>query len=117
MWSAPGAGDRRRGRFSLRVTRAVAACLIVLAGACAPPAPVVTLPVQILDIPGDSTVRLHPRYVAVVEPPRFTRAVERGTRTRTGQPGQRYWQQYARYRLDASLDTATRQLVGSGTIR
>ena len=60
---------------------------------------------------------LHTRYVGVVEPPAFTRAVGRGTRTRTGQPGPRYWQQYARYQLSASLDTATRALVGSGNIR
>lgn len=98
------------------MTRALAACVIVGTAACAPPAAVVTLPVQVLDLPGDST-GVHPRYVAVVEPPRFTRAVERGTRTRTGRPGPRYWQQFARYRLDASLDTATKLLVGSGTIR
>lgn len=99
------------------MTRALTACAIVIAGACATPAGVVTLPVQILDLPGDSSAALHPRNVAVVEPPRFTRAVARGTRTRAGRPGPRYWQQYTRYRLNASLDTASRQLAGSGTIR
>jgi hypothetical protein len=97
------------------VTRALIACAVVLAGACAPRP-------QIVDIyPGmgavDPTFVLHPRHISVVEPRNFTRAVELGTRTRTGRPGPRYWQQYARYRLDASLDTASKQLVGTGNIR
>src|SRR5687768_18617466 len=118
MWSTSGDRYRCGRRRSIRMNRALLACAVVLAGACAPPpAGVVTLPVQVLDVPADSPARLHPRYVAVVEPRNFTRAVERGTRTRTGQPGPRYWQQYARYQLDASLDTASKQLVGSGSIR
>jgi hypothetical protein len=47
----------------------------------------------------------------------FARAVERGTRTRTGVPGAGYWQQHAEYRLDAVLDPGARRLRGSGTIR
>lgn len=54
---------------------------------------------------------------AIAEPEGFARAVQRGTRTRTGQPGPRYWTQYARYRLDASLDVATSRLDGRGTVR
>ncbi|CAN5605347.1 M1 family metallopeptidase [soil metagenome] len=99
------------------MTRALLACALFGVGACAPSAGVVTLPVQILDSPADGSSNVHPRYVAVVEPPAFTRAVERGTRTRTGQPGPRYWQQYARYQLSASLDTASKILTGSGRIR
>ncbi|MEX2325376.1 MAG: hypothetical protein WD553_01185, partial [Gemmatimonadaceae bacterium] len=99
------------------MSRALIACALVLAGACAPPAGVVTLPVQILDDPSATAPALHPRYLSVVEPPNFTRAVERGTRTRAGQPGARYWQQYARYQLSASLDTASKALSGTGTIR
>ena len=100
------------------MTRALLACVVLGGAACAPPpAGVVTLPVQIMDAPGSGQSNLHPRYVGVVEPPGFTRAVARGTRTRTGQPGARYWQQYARYQLSASLDTATRELVGTGSIR
>ena len=58
-----------------------------------------------------------PRPYPVVESPEFARAVERGTRTRTGVPGPRSWTNYARYRLDARLDPATRRLTGRGTIR
>ncbi len=47
----------------------------------------------------------------------FERAVERGTRTRSGAPGPRYWQQYAHYQLAAELDPATSRLTGRGTIR
>jgi hypothetical protein len=53
----------------------------------------------------------------VVETPAFARAVDRGTRTRTGRPGPRYWQQWAEYRLAAELDPATRRLTGRGTVR
>jgi hypothetical protein len=53
----------------------------------------------------------------VFESPEFTRAVERGTRTRTGRPGPRYWQNWASYRIEASLDPATRRLVGREWVR
>lgn len=47
----------------------------------------------------------------------FARAVARGTRTRTGSPGPNYWQQYARYTIDAELNPASNQLSAHGTIR
>jgi hypothetical protein len=47
----------------------------------------------------------------------FVRAVERGTRTRTGQPGPNYWQQYAKYTIDADLQPSSNQLSARGTIR
>ena len=53
----------------------------------------------------------------VLESKAFARAVENGTRTRTGQPGAKYWQQWAEYRLLADLDPATRRLTGSGTVK
>src|SRR5207245_8375754 len=36
----------------------------------------------------------------------FSRAVVRGTRTRAGRPGPRYWAQHARYTIDAPLAAA-----------
>jgi hypothetical protein len=59
---------------------------------------------------------LRPRPYPVFETPAFAAAVTAGTRTRTGHPGPRYWQQYSRYRLAATLDPATARLEGSGTI-
>src|SRR5581483_2805723 len=48
----------------------------------------------------------------VYEIPGFTRAVERGTRTRTGEPGPNYWVEYARYTIDARLDPSTNRASG-----
>ena len=48
----------------------------------------------------------------VYETPEFSRAVERGTRTRTGAPGATNWVQHARYRIDARLDVAASRLTG-----
>jgi len=53
----------------------------------------------------------------VFETGAFRRAVERGTRTRTGEPGPKYWTQYARYALRAELDPATKRLTGEGRVR
>jgi hypothetical protein len=50
---------------------------------------------------------------AVYETPAFSRAVERGTRTRTGQPGPKYWSQQIRYRIDATLDPAAARVRGT----
>ena len=43
----------------------------------------------------------------------FSRAVERGTRTRTGQPGPKYWTQQIRYRIDVRLDPAATRIRGT----
>ena len=53
----------------------------------------------------------------VFETKAFARAVERGTRTRTGVPGPNYWQQFARYRIDAELVPTTSQINGRETVR
>jgi len=53
----------------------------------------------------------------VFESKGFSAAVARGTRTRTGEPGPNYWQQYARYRIDAELVPSTNQLNGHETVR
>jgi len=58
-----------------------------------------------------------PRPYPVFESKVFERAVARGTRTRTGVPGARYWQQYARYKLEAELDPPSKRLTGRGTVR
>ncbi|MEO8946037.1 MAG: M1 family metallopeptidase [Gemmatimonadaceae bacterium] len=50
---------------------------------------------------------------AVYESAAFTHAVEKGTRTRTGEPGPNSWVQHARYKIDASLDPVTNTVNGS----
>ena len=52
----------------------------------------------------------------MVESHAFARAVARGTRTRTGEPGPNYWQQFARYRITAELVPATSQVTGRETV-
>ncbi|HSJ62285.1 MAG TPA: M1 family metallopeptidase [Gemmatimonadaceae bacterium] len=73
-------------------------------GGGAPPAPV------------SAQAPARPRPYPVFETRAFAAAVDAGTRTRTGRPGPRYWQQYARYQLSATLDPATARLDGSGII-
>ncbi|MBA3445891.1 MAG: M1 family metallopeptidase [Gemmatimonadales bacterium] len=46
----------------------------------------------------------------------FQRAVTRGTRTSTGAPGPRYWQQWTDYRLEAELNPISKRLMGQGTL-
>jgi hypothetical protein len=46
----------------------------------------------------------------------YDRAVAAGTRTRTGVPGPRYWQQWADYKLEAELNPISKRLTGKGSI-
>ena len=52
----------------------------------------------------------------VYETAAFSRAVTRGTRTRTGVPGPRYWVQHPRYAIRAILDAAHDRLSGEETV-
>jgi hypothetical protein len=44
-------------------------------------------------------------------------AVTRGTRTATGVPGPKYWQQWADYTLEAELNPVSKRMTGKGTIK
>jgi hypothetical protein len=46
----------------------------------------------------------------------WERAIEKGTRTYTGIPGRNYWQNQAKYKLNASLSVKKSYLKGHGTI-
>jgi hypothetical protein len=81
---------------------------VLLAGALAGCAPPTT---------GTTPVPVGTPGLAVPVNPAFESAVERGTRTRTGRPGSRYWQQWSVYRLEAALDPVAQRLTGSGTVR
>ncbi len=48
----------------------------------------------------------------VVPPPFYRQALERGTRSPDGSPGAGYWQNWARYGVEASLDPETGRIRG-----
>ncbi|MBA2565112.1 MAG: M1 family metallopeptidase [Gemmatimonadetes bacterium] len=48
--------------------------------------------------------------------PAFLKAVERGTRSPSGEPGAAYWQQRVAYDIRASVDLASRLLIGHETV-
>jgi hypothetical protein len=86
------------------------AAMLVSAAAC---------PTSPRPAPAAAPVAAPPRPIPypMTESRAFARAVERGTRTRTGEPGPKYWQQFTRYTIDAELQPATNQLSAHGTIR
>lgn len=98
-------------------TKARSAVALVTAGAvftCAPP------PSQQPVVGSATPAALNlerPIPYPVFETPAFARAAARGTRTRTGEPGARYWQQFAEYSLAAELDPVSALLRGTGRIR
>lgn len=49
----------------------------------------------------------------VIPPPEFQRALAKRTRSQTGEPGPKYWQQWARYDIRASLAPGAKRLSGS----
>ena len=67
--------------------------------------------------PAPKAAPSRPLPYPVFETHAFARAVARGTRTRTGEPGPKYWQQFARYRIDAELVPATSLVNGRETVR
>ena len=97
----------------MSAVRPLAAAALALVAACA------TTPRPAPDAAAAAapSVAQRPRPYPVFESPAFQRAVERGTRTRTGRPGARYWTQRAEYALRAELDPATKRLTGQGTVR
>jgi hypothetical protein len=47
----------------------------------------------------------------------FEQAVAKATRTRSGAPGPKYWQQWSEYSLQAELNPISKRLMGHGTIK
>jgi hypothetical protein len=66
--------------------------------------------------PTPGTVGTHNRNLGVPALEAFELAVTNGTRTRTGKPGPRYWQQWADYRLEAELNPVSKRLTAKGTV-
>jgi len=68
--------------------------------ACGPSAEPIVAPVP-RGAAADTAPR--PLLQPVQVPPEFQQAIQRGTRTATGAPGPRYWQNRVRYTIDATL--------------
>jgi hypothetical protein len=99
-------------------SRSVFLGLSLLLVGCAPGAPpAVAVPagagVEAL-VPGELA---RPILYPLPTPPEFARAMERGTRTATGEPGPTYWQQWAEYDIRARVEAEERVLRGSQTVR
>jgi hypothetical protein len=62
--------------------------------------------------PGAAVAFGRPTPGPLIETAEFSRAVARGTRSRTGAPGAANWVQHARYHITASLDTTTHRIHG-----
>ena len=106
----PQSGFQRGDRHLRKLVRLQAAlAAFVIMGACAPVSEPIIAPVP--EGPaGDTAAR--PQVQRVPVSSEFQGAVQRGTRTATGQPGPRYWQQRVRYAIDAELDPRTTELRG-----
>lgn len=70
----------------------------------------------ILDPVAGPTEARRPLPYPVTPDQAWLAAVESGTRTLTGEPGEAYWTNRAEYRLAARLDVENRSLEGTGTI-
>lgn len=100
-----------------------AAVMLCLAGCAAPAARSTVVPQPAT---GASAGRAAPDFPAARRalPDQFLlpldaavqQAVARGTRSATGEPGARYWQQRARYDLKAELVPQRKRLYGTGTL-
>ena len=93
--------------------RAAALAALVLAPACTPPGEPIVAPVP--EGPAGNTAP-RPLVQTVPVSQEFSAAVQAGTRTATGVPGPRYWQQRVRYTIEAELNPGTREVTGKERI-
>ena len=85
--------------------KTAALALLLLAPACAPGGRRAAEPA-----PRDTITRPILRTVPTTQG--YRQAVQAGTRSATGRPGARYWQQAVSYRIEAELDPASAELRG-----
>jgi len=104
--------NARVGRMACVAVVAAASAMIVACSSGTAPAASAPAPVPSMQAAG-----ARPIPYPVFETPAFKRAVDRGTRTRTGEPGPKYWTQYARYALRAELDPKDKRLTGDARAR
>ncbi len=84
------------------------AVLVLMAGGCARPG----VGSGATPVDGRSGPAIRPHPSTVVPPGDYTAALEAGTRSPSGEPGPAYWQQWADYVIETSLDPAAKRLDG-----
>lgn len=77
---------------------------------------VVGLPPRALSQDGERLGPERPTPDVVRPPAQYQRAVERGTRSATGEPGSEYWQQWTDYTVTTRLDVERKLLEGSAKV-
>jgi len=110
----PAPSESRGGRRPARRIGGVLVTLLLASGTGAT-ALAQTRPAPTVD-PAATAAGPRPLPGPIYESPAFTRAVARGTRTRTGQPGPNYFVAHPRYTISASLDPVRHRLDGRETV-
>src|SRR3712207_2640152 len=113
MHNRPYQLEKLMFRRAVRSRRRSLAGLIVLIGTSACGGSLASTPVTPASAGGASSA------AGTIELPAneaFDRAVSRGTRTTTGAPGPKYWQQWTDYRLEAELNPISKRLTGRGSL-
>ncbi|WP_340106086.1 M1 family metallopeptidase [Rhodohalobacter sp. 8-1] len=87
--------------------------LLFLISSCSTPQQAAE-PVEPQDTPVDNIDRPLPYPLDI--PNAYSQAVENGTRTSTGHPGEQYWQNEGSYQLHAELDTLNNMIHGEADI-
>ena len=95
-------------------TRPVVVGLIMLVGTAGFPGETAAQEMAATD--GSGLVSDAPVFPAVKPPSRYQDAIDAGTRSLDGRPGEKYWQQRADYRIAVEIEPETARLTGSETI-
>ncbi|MFQ5538027.1 MAG: M1 family metallopeptidase [Gemmatimonadota bacterium] len=107
----------RTGRWTSRTAGTVAMLALSLSAYPATAQEARSMPAAVDSARSTAELMARPVPGRVTPPAFFRRAVERGTRTETGAPGEGYWTNRAVYEIDARLDPETARLEGTVTVR
>lgn len=113
--------NKRPGRVRVMAATLIGLALAGCAGRAStpppePPSGPVTGPAVETMATGARLVEDYPVFEPVQPPRGYLRALHYGTRSRTGEPGPGYWQQWVHYRISASLDPKAGRVTGDERI-
>ena len=96
----------------------VTLCTVFIISACAGSNQVAPQPSERNNDRGDLTTldRAVPNNISDEIPKQFYEAIGNGTRTSSGKPGGRYWQQKSDYDINVEIQPKKKQLIADGTI-